>query len=600
MLFRWMIWSLLVALVLGAGAWLRYCGGPGLKPRAVATTPAAMPPPPRAKPNVVLISLDTLRPDHLGCFGYAKPTDALNRERYSHGGVLFKNARTQVPWTLPSHMALFTSMLPSHSGVDNINQVLSEHIPTLPEVLHENGYRTAALVNNGQMRAHWGFNRGFETWREFEVDTPQSNCENITNEALQWLESRPLAESDERPFFLFLHYYDAHDPYAAPEPFRSRMGTALSGDQARAIVEEFRDPSRNIENPRLKENLIAAYDAELAWLDSQIARLLPKIPPDALIVIFSDHGEAFEEHGWTLHGATVYDEETRVLLWMRPPGSTPQRQVDAPVMLLDVAPTILTACGIQPPLSFEGSDLSPLWEGKVMPQRLIPLETKAVLEGRITRGLVLYPWKAIYSLFDGKFEFYKLPDEQTDVGSAEPRAANPLFAHLKQWISEEEYWMLHAHGEGDFEATLTAADGRLALFIPVNFSPERDSLDVSEDGKTLHWVCHPHGAPGSSKAIYFQLSNPNAAVRVDLKVNGQADRSQVFLGAKRGQPAALPVETTLADDWQDPVITEPFRATQDGFYLERHRSDDATSRPSRVENLDERTLQQLRSLGYVR
>src|SRR5215468_10326927 len=141
--------------------------------------PIAAPPPKAARPNVLLISLDTLRPDHLGCYGYGKPTSP-NLDRFARRALVFTNCRAQAPWTLPSHMSLFTSMVPSFNGVDNLNKVLPEDIPTMAQLLRGEGYRTAALVNNGQMRAHWGFARGFDQWREFDVDTPAGNCENLT------------------------------------------------------------------------------------------------------------------------------------------------------------------------------------------------------------------------------------------------------------------------------------------------------------------------------------------------------------------------------------------------------------------------------------
>ncbi len=184
------------ALLAGIAAW-----------RLAALVQNVPPPPPSpvGRTNVLLISLDTLRADHLGCYGYTRPTSP-DLDRFAAQSIRFSNCRTQAPWTLPAHMALFTSMTPSSNGVDNLNKVLSDDIPTLAELLRSAGYRTAALVNNGQMKAHWGFNRGFSSWHEFEVDTPAGNCESITAAARAWLTNAP------EPFFLFLHYYDAHDP----------------------------------------------------------------------------------------------------------------------------------------------------------------------------------------------------------------------------------------------------------------------------------------------------------------------------------------------------------------------------------------------------
>src|SRR4051812_32488665 len=198
---RLALWILVITLTALLTASYYFRAGPTQAP---SPTPISQSPTPSSpRPNIVLISLDTVRPDHLSCYDYAKKTSP-NLERFAAapGSVLSTNARSQAPWTLPSHMSLMTSMLPSHNGVDSINQVLSEQVPTLAETLQENGYDTAALVNNGQMRAHWGFSRGFDTWREFEVDTPAGGCENIAGEAVKWLGERSAKpQAARKPYF---------------------------------------------------------------------------------------------------------------------------------------------------------------------------------------------------------------------------------------------------------------------------------------------------------------------------------------------------------------------------------------------------------------
>jgi hypothetical protein len=554
------------------------------------------PPPPRtARPNVVLISLDTLRPDHLGCYGYGKPTSP-NLDRFAKQAIVFTNCRAQAPWTLPSHMSLFTSMLPTSNGVDSLNKVLPAEIPTLAQLLHEEGYRTAALVNNGQMRKHWGFARGFDTWREFEVDTPAGSCANLTREALAWLGSREAAA----PFFLFLHYYDPHDPYDAPAPFRERLGTTLTGAQARKLCFRYRTPAHNLTDPALLNDLIAAYDAEIAWLDHELGKLLDALPPDTLVVIFSDHGEAFEEHGWTLHGATLYEEETRIPLLVRLPDARGKPAViDESVMLMDVAPTILARCGVHAPASFQGLDLAPLWQGKTLPRRLIPSETKAVLEGRYALAAVLYPLKGIYSLFEGRFELYRLPDERKDLAATDRAAAEALRRPLRAWMEGAQYWLIHAAGRGDFEATVELSEGGFGLFIPVGLDPERDGLEVLAEGRALRWQVHPGGLE-RPKSLFLQPASPEASLRLDLKVNGSAAKELVFLGKDRRHPTTLPAKVAADLTPVSPFIERPFKAQAEGFYIFRHRAAGARPHPGRVQPLDEQTVRQLRSLGYLR
>jgi arylsulfatase A-like enzyme len=559
-------------------------------------SPPAAPPPKAARPNVLLISLDTLRPDHLGCYGYGKPTSP-NLDRFAKSALVFASCRAQAPWTLPSHMALFTSMLPTSNGVDNLNKVLPRAIPTLAELLSEEGYRTAALVNNGQMRKHWGFARGFATWREFPVDTPAGNCENLTREALAWLKS----EQAKAPFFLFLHYYDTHDPYEAPKPYRERLGTTLTGKQASALCWRYRTPEANLADKALLADLIAAYDAEIAWLDHELGKLLEAVPPETLVVIFSDHGEAFEEHGWTLHGATLYEEETRVPLLIKLPDTKTKAAVlKEPVMLLDVAPTILARCGVRLPAGFQGTDLSPLWQGKTLPPRLIPSETKAVLEGRYCLSVTAEPLKGIYSLFDGRFEMYKLPDEHTDLATKDRAAAKVLLKSLRAWMEGEQYWLIHAAGRGDFEATVELSEGSLALFIPVGFNREEvGDIEALAKGRVLRWHVHPGGLK-RPKSMFLQPERPDTSLRVDFRVNGSAAKETVFLGKEGRHPQALPAMVSADLAPVSPFLERPFTATKEGFHVFRHRSAEARPRPGQVRPLDDETIKQLRSLGYLR
>jgi arylsulfatase A-like enzyme len=577
-------WLLAGALALALG-----CGG---APDPAEPARPSAPKPPR--PNVLLISLDTVRADHLGCYGYPKGLTP-NLDRFARDAVVFTGCRSQAPWTLPSHMALFTSMLPTDNGVDGLNKVLPGDVPTLAQLLREAGYQTAALVNDGQMKKHWGFGRGFDAWQEFPVDTPAGSCPNITARALAWLKGRPA----ESPFFLFLHYYDAHDPYSAPASYRRKAGTTLTGAEARKLCWHYRTPEHDLRDKALLTDLVAAYDAGIAWLDDELGKLLAVVPPGTLVVILSDHGEAFEEHGWTLHGATLYEEEVRVPLIVRWPDGRPGRKViGESVMLLDVAPTILARCGVRPPASFEGTDLGPLCDGGSLKRRLVCAETKAVLEGRYCLSVTAYPLRGIYSLFDGRFELYRLPDEHKDLAATDRAAAEALLKPLRRWVDGQQFWMLHAVGEGDYEATVEPGAGGFGLFIPVGHDPERDDLETRAGGRVLRWHVHPDR--GRPRSLFLQPARPDAALRVTFQVNGRAAPEQVFLGKDGRHPDALPATVPADLPPVSPFIERPFTAERAGFYLMRHRAPGARPRPARAESLDEATLRQLRSLGYLR
>jgi len=559
-------------------------GGGGPRPAKRGTAEAARTGPP---PNVVLISLDTVRPDHLGCYGYESRTSP-NLDSYVRRSVLFKNAYAQAPWTLPSHMSLFTSMLPSHNRVEDINETLADDIPTLAQLLRAHGYNTAALVNNGQMRAHWGFGKGFELWREYEVDTPAGTCENLTAEALRWLTARP-----QEPFFLFLHYFDPHDPYDPPEPYLKAFGSSVWGMDARTILFDHRFPGRDIKDQRLLKEIVGAYDGEIAWLDHELGKLLGALPQNTLTVIFSDHGEAFEEHGWTTHGASLYEEEVRAALLIGRPGSG-GRTVEAPVMLLDVAPTILGLCGIEPPGHYQGHDLRPLMEGRTLADRPILAETKRVLEGRVLKMCITPPWKLVYSLLEGRAELYRLPDEQTDLSGREPEQTHKMLAMVRQWLTVEDFWIVYAAGRGTYDATLTT-EGQFAVFIPAGVDMGRDSIRPSPGGQQIALTLYPAGAP---KALYFELSPRKAHVSFDCGVDGQQRRDMVFVGTGQN-PRSLPFELGQEVSVRSPFIEEPFKAAGEGFHIVHCRGDAAAGRSPRGVTLDEHTIQQLRSLGYL-
>ena len=538
------------------------------------------------RPNVILISLDTVRPDHLGCYGYAARTSP-NLDAFARCSVLFRNARAQAPWTLPSHMSLFTSMLPSHNRVEDINERLADDIPTLAEVLRKAGYNTAAFVNNGQMRAHWGLSRGFDLWREFPADRPEGNCESITRATLDWLEAPPR-----RPFFLFLHYFDAHDPYDPPPRYREQFHTTVFGEEARQIVWQHRLPGTDIKDERLMREIIGAYDGEIAWLDSELGKLLAALPSDAVTVIFSDHGEAFEEHGWTTHGAALYEEEVRVALMIHAPGVA-AHEIETPVMLLDVAPTILSRCNVEAPPSFEGTP----WECLQPPSRPIPSETKRFLEGRVLKSVVVGEWKLIYSLFDGAVELYKLPDEKTNLADREPARVKELLPIVQEWMEREDYWMFHAKGPGEMRATLTREDGRFIVFIPVRFDLEHDRLEPSADGKKLVWTVHPGDL---TKSLYVERPPGTGPFTYDLSIDGRpkdpfVEHWGVF------DFYDMPWPPLGEDETESPFLTAPPRVEGDsGFYVIHHlgKESDKARQPSGVK-LDKETIEQLRSLGYV-
>ncbi len=328
-------WALLCFLA--ASVWV--CDAnlrPSLKP---AQVPSSQAPP----PSVVLITIDTVRADHLGCYGYRRiENPSINK--LASEGIRFEHAYAQVPLTLPSHTVIMTGTYPMFNGVRDLTSTgLDATLPTLAEILRQNGYRTAAFVSSFVLNSMWGLNRGFEVYDdETDLQRGANNSPSLLerrgdrtmDRALAWLDSHPG-----RPFFIWVHLYDAHSPYRPPEPYFSRYAGHL-------------------------------YDGEIAFDDAQLGLLFArlrqlKLYENALIVLTSDHGESLGEHGEAEHGFFIYNATVHVPLILKLPGpSLPSRIITDPAGLVDLAPTVADLCRIPRRFtqSFQGHPLAGIQE----------------------------------------------------------------------------------------------------------------------------------------------------------------------------------------------------------------------------------------------
>lgn len=300
--------------------------------------------------NVILISIDTLRADHLGCYGYQRETTPF-LDRFSKNAILFENCISPASWTLPAHVSLFTGLYSSsHAVIDDgfgalpsmLPSSIPEDLKTLPEILTKNGYNTRAVVTHLYVSDQFGFDRGFSSF----LYKQDYKAEEVTRQALQWVN----ALSDQ-PFFLFLHYFDCHDPYTPPPPFTSMFDPDYSGyiNGDLQWLEKF-GTSAEISTRDL-EHLIALYDGEIRYVDAALETLIQSISDknlmdNTIIIITSDHGEEFKEHGSLRHGATLFDEVIKVPLLVYIPTEKGPRRITEQVSLVDVMPSILEALHI--------------------------------------------------------------------------------------------------------------------------------------------------------------------------------------------------------------------------------------------------------------
>ena len=351
--------------------------------------------PPRA---IVLISVDTLRADHLGIYGHSRFTSPV-LDAFASQGVVFEDASATTAWTLPSHASMLTGLYPLRHGVTDAQTALSEEIDTLADFFSDAGWDTAAVVNVMWLkREHYGLTRGFEKYLSIEDSDygRRGPSSWTTDQGLEW-----LSEQGERPLFLFMHYYDVHADYASlPEyerlflrPYEGEAdGSAWQIERANFAeahiaycLKEFdphqcqfgsKDKPRKIDAEMERVEFVAAdiehleqlYDAGIRQLDTEIGRLLSFLDEadrrqDTVVVITSDHGEEFMEHGRLGHFLTTYQQSLRVPLMLRGPGIPAGVRVEAPVSSVDLVPSILGLAGVAVPADFDGLDFSGLWAG---------------------------------------------------------------------------------------------------------------------------------------------------------------------------------------------------------------------------------------------
>ncbi len=336
----------------------------------VITTPTPTPSP----PNLILISLDTLRASSLGMYGYERPVSPGLDRIFSTEGVIVERHIANAADTLFGHTAIFTAERPDTALIPDAEhqRVIADWLPSMTDILRANGYRTAAFTENAYVGASYGFSRGFERYVEItEIDDPEEaggHIETTFGAASRWID-----DHRDDPFFVFIHTYEVHTPYNPPEPYRERFAATPQS----TLTASDRD----------------LYDAEIAYTDEQTTRLLEHLKQigvldRSLLVITSDHGEEFGEHGARYHGCQLHDEVIRVPLLMRAPGILPAGVRRAgQTSQVDLMPTLLDLLEIPRPVDLTGrSAAEHLRSGEELEVRDIFSEARGQSLIPVTRG----------------------------------------------------------------------------------------------------------------------------------------------------------------------------------------------------------------------
>jgi len=394
--------------------------------------------------RIVLISIDTLRADHLGTYGHRRKTSP-NLDALAVQGAVFEDASTTAPWTLPAHASMLTGLYPEQTRV-RTREVLGEDIPTIAEALLAAGYRTGGMGNVSWLQPAFRLNQGFEKWKLLPADESRKGAAaRITDFGMEFLEQN----AGER-CFLFLHYFDVHSPYRSQPEFERaflppdfRKSSKVTGATIQLGLAGA-DHGYIVFSEQEREDLEKLYDAGILQLDSDLGRLFRFIDErfgfdDTLVIVTSDHGEGFFEHGKFSHGEDQYQEVLRVPLILRGGPVPAGARIDAPTSIVDIAPTILAAARVAPEMPVPGVDLGGYWEApslargeRVLYSQSAPGPDKDVLR-MVRRGHI----KLITDLEDGRRELYDLkadPTEQDDLSEARPKLADELSALMGQFF----------------------------------------------------------------------------------------------------------------------------------------------------------------------
>jgi len=369
-------------------------------------------------PSFVFILVDALRRDHVGLYGYAKPTTPFLDE-LGLGGVVFDDALSQAPQTLNSTASLFTSRrFPfllrgvEHDPIPGIAPEQNEQWARTPrEVLQQAGYHTIALFNNPHHHATSGFGQGFDRVTLLDRDSGQAyaRVDSVAAAFLDWHATR----DHDRPYFAYLHLMDPHNPYRPPEEYRDLFP---AGKGRYIYVNGAPDPSFNTAD---LETMNALYDAEIRYLDDGLRALRDELLrrgdlEDTVIVITADHGEELMDHEGLGHGKTVELEQLRIPMVLAggPVSRTADTRIETPVRNLDLAPTIVEMAGLDTPGGFEGASLVPLFD-EASPGPDPPRISYAWISR--LRSLTSAEWHCTRDLATDRLKLYFRPDDPTGM-----------------------------------------------------------------------------------------------------------------------------------------------------------------------------------------
>lgn len=443
---------------------------------ALWANPLVTKPARKTVPNILIYTIDTLRADHASLNGYARETTPFLK-RLGAAGVIFEDCQAQATWTKSSIASLMTSLYAFTHGIVSDADTIPDGASTFAEQLRHNGYTTASIVSTPFVGKATGLDRGFDYLLEYPVVLRElmkadraTDSTALNKVVFPWLERHR-----DEPFFLYAHSTDPHAPYDPPQPFESKF--ANPGETAAfehqyslfrtnheygggAVINRAMCEKAGVNPDRFVHQAIDRYDGEISHNDASLEQLAGKLKQlgileNTLIIVLSDHGEEFWDHGWTAHGHTVYQELTHAVLLMWNPGLLPKpRRISEPVQLIDVMPTVLDLLSLKTPTVAEGQSLAPLLRGETFKRRGLVMSSRFAAvrpEGLVPENaaddfaITDAHWKFIYRNKAAKAGVKKVElydrrvdrAEHHDISAEHPREVESFVAALGQWIEAQ-------------------------------------------------------------------------------------------------------------------------------------------------------------------
>jgi arylsulfatase A-like enzyme len=503
--------------------------------------------------GIVLISIDTLRADHLGSYGYSRETSPF-LDQLAARGTRFEQAVSTASWTLPSHASMLTGLYPSSHRAVDADSSIAPSASTVAELLQAEGFATGAVVTSWFVSANYGFDRGFDWFQNLDQSAHETARKTVDAREVVDLAEEWLAERADQRFFLFLHLYDTHYAYRPPPPYKERFATDYTGRRRK-----YRSYNFYKRHPPTSERLAfeeSMYDGEIRYVDDQLARFYDilgglGLNENTVIIVTSDHGEEFGERGSWGHGHTLFEEQVHVPLLVAGPGIAGPQTISGQVGLVDLPPTLLELAGLSPPSGLHGRSLAPLLRGETGAGRSAAASGRpALLEtSRFDTNLIglrRRGWKLLIDLETGQESLFDLsadPGETQNLVSDRTDIAAGLRTETMSAVAAliPDRWNLAWLDEGADD--LTGELETSGVFLEPALDAGKGTAQVSEDLHRLQFRLSPR------ETLRWKTLPVDASVTISGTLLSNRTAVPLLVGAATEPIEVFPYESSIAHLW---------------------------------------------------